>query len=309
MRNVTRLCIFVTALFTVPVSGQQPAPVSGPASAVSLPDGVPVTVARAKQYDLKSKINGQTYRIMVSMPFMADPAAAYPALYILDGNWFFNTTADAITLQAPPGTVAPAIVVGVGYPTDDREEVVRRRAFDMTPSASRDPANAGSNGGADAFLRVLEEEIKPFIRTRYRVDDARQIIWGHSLGGLIALRSLFRNPTAFSTYIISSPSIWWNDKEVLQDEEGFAKRVKAGDLRLRVLVLSAANEQYRGDDPKLRAADTARMVNNASELAARLSALRPANMFVERTILDDEGHLSDVPASLSRALRFALPPK
>lgn len=283
--------------------------VPGTASAVSLTDGVPVTVARAKQYDLKSRLNGQTYRIMVSTPFMADPAAAYPALYVLDGNWFFNTTADAITLQAPPGTVAPAIVVGVGYPTDDRPEVVRRRAFDMTPSASRDPANAGSYGGGDAFLRVLEEEIKPFIRARYRVDDARQIIWGHSLGGLIALRSLFRNPTAFSTYIISSPSIWWNDREVLQDEEAFAKRAKAGELRLRVLVLSAANEQYRGDDPKLRAADTARMVNNASELAARLSALHSANIIVERTILDDEGHLSVVPASLSRALRFALPPK
>jgi predicted alpha/beta superfamily hydrolase len=286
-----------------------PQGVPGTGPSVRPPEGAPVTVARAKQYDLESRINGQMYRLMVSTPFMADPAAAYPVLYVLDGNWFFNTTADALTLQAPPGTVAPAIVVGVGYPTDDREEVVRRRAFDMTPSVSRDPGNVGRNGGGDAFLRVIEEEIKPFVRARYRVDERRQIIWGHSLGGLIALRSLFRNPKAFSTYVISSPSIWWNDRDVLIDEEAFSRRAKTGELRLRVLVMSAANEQYRGDAPQRRAADTTRMVDNASELASRLSALHSTNITVERTILEDEGHLSVVPASLSRALRFALPPK
>jgi len=269
-------------------------------------DGAPVTIARARQYDITSRINGQTYRIMVATPFMADPRLAYPTLYVLDGNAYFATATETLTRQSVLKTVAPGIVVGVGYPTDDPQEVNRRRAFDMTPSASRDPKNAGLNGGGDIFLRVLEEEVKPFVKARYKVDSARQIIWGQSLGGLIILRSLFRNPTAFSTYILSSPSIWWNNREVLADEEAFSKRAIAGEIHLKLLVTSAGDEQYRGTDPKLLAAD-GRQVDNASELAARIGALHPRNITVVRTIFAGEIHNTVPQASLSRALRFALP--
>jgi predicted alpha/beta superfamily hydrolase len=191
--------------------------------------------------------------------------------------------------------------------------VIRLRAFDMTPSASRDPKSTGARGGGDAFLRVLEEEVKPLVTARYKVDAAQQIVWGQSLGGLMVLRSLFRNPNAFSAYVLSSPSIWWNDREVLADEEAFSKRARAGELHLKVLVTSAANEQYRGDDPKLLASDIDRfpadfrMVDNASELAARIGAFHPQNITVVRTIFAGEIHNTVPQASLSRALRFALP--
>lgn len=36
------------------------------------------------------------------------------------------------------------------------------------------PGQSGG-GGLDAFLRVIEEEVKPFVMTRYRVDPAKQI--------------------------------------------------------------------------------------------------------------------------------------
>ena len=74
-----------------------------------------------------------------------------------------------------------------------------------------------------------------------------------SLGGLAALRSLFRNPTTFSAYIVASPSIWWDNKTVLVDEAAFSKRVLSGELQLNVVVTSARDEQYHGTDPKLLA--------------------------------------------------------
>ena len=184
---------------------QQISPALPPSTGVT--EDAPVTIARAKQYDITSRINGQIYQIMVSTPFKADPQVAYPVLYVLDGNVYFGTATETLTRQSVLQTVAPGIVVGVGYPTEDPQEVIRRRAFDMTPSASRDPKNAGVNRGGDVFLRVLEEEVKPFVTAHYKVDPAQQIIWGQSLGGLTILRSLFRNPNAFSTYILSSPSI------------------------------------------------------------------------------------------------------
>ena len=269
-------------------------------------EGSPVTLPRASQDDVRSQINGQTYRVMVSTPYMADPGFTYPALYVLDGNVYFGTAAETMTRQAVLRTAAPAIVIGIGYPTDDPQEAIRRRQVNQTPSVSKAPNFQGLSGGGDLFLRVLEEELKPFVAERYPLDRRRQIIWGHSLGGLIVLRALFRNPESFSTFILSSPSIWWNDREVLADEEAFSKRARAGAFRLRVLVTSAADEQYRGDDPKLRASDS-RMVDNASELAARLKLLRPADIVVERVIFDGEVHNSVQQASLSRTMRFAFP--
>ena len=230
-------------------SVSQPPPPLQATAAASTQEGAPVTIPRAKQYDITSRINDQTYRIMVATPFMADSAMVYPVLYVLDGNSYFGTATDAMAKQSVFKNVSPAIVVGIGYPTEDPKEVLLLRLFDLTPSASADPKEVRKCGGGDAFLRVLEEEIKPFIMAHYRVDAAKQIIWGHSLGGLMILRALFRNPNAFSTYILSSPSIWWNYREVLVDEEAFSKRARAGELQLKVLVTSAGDEQYRGNDP------------------------------------------------------------
>lgn len=273
--------------------------------------GAPVVVPRAQRFDITSRINGQTYRIMVSTPFMADPAVAYPVLYVLDGNQYFGTASELMTHQSLRSrTVPPAIVVGIGYPTEDPDEVTRRRLFELSPSVSKRPEDAGvRTGGGQAFLRMIEEEVKPFVMARYNVDRTKQIVFGHSLGGLMVLRALFTNPTAFSTYIVSSPSIWWNKGEVLADEAAFSKRARAGELRLKILVTAAADEQYRGDDPKLLAAAAgSRMVDNASELAIRLAALDPKNIMVVRTIFPDETHTTVPQASLNRALRFALQP-
>jgi predicted alpha/beta superfamily hydrolase len=272
--------------------------------------GVPFTLARATQYDMTSQVNRQTYRISVSTPFNAQPDMAYPVVYLLDGNQYFATATEIITRLSylrTADSAAPAIIVGIGYPTDDPGEVIRRRAFDLTPSVPRTPVpGITTAGGGDAFLRVIEEEIKPFVMSRYRIDRNRQTIYGQSIGGLMVLRVLFRNPTAFSTYIISSPSIWWNTREVLADEEAFSKRARAGELRLKVLLTSAGEEQYRGNDPKLLAADR-RMVDDASDLAARLARLNPSNVVVVRTIFDGETHGSVPPSSLTRGLRVALP--
>ncbi len=241
--------------------------------------GAPVTLPRSRQYDITSRINGQTYRIFISTPANAQPSKAYPVVYVLDGNlgWNFGTAIAAMRLRVP------AIVVGIGYTTEDPNEILRRRRFDMTMSTSPTREQAGQRaGGGDAFLRVIEEEVKPFVMARYRVDASKQIIYGYSLGGLMVLRSLFHNPTAFSTYIAASPSIWENNREVLADEEAFSKRARAGELQLKVLITSAGDEQYRGDDPKLlaEAQRGSRMVDNASELAARLAALNPQRITV-----------------------------
>jgi ferri-bacillibactin esterase len=106
----------------------------------------------------------------------------------------------------------------------------------------------------------------------------------------------------------ASPAIWWDDRSVLDKEKNFSQGIKTSNLRLKVLITSAGNEQNRGPDPKLQAEDVYRMVDNASELAGRLASVSPQSLIVTYAIFPDEDHDSVSLASLGRALYFALKP-
>jgi predicted alpha/beta superfamily hydrolase len=262
-------------------------------------------VPRARQYDIKSRINGETYRVFVSTPFKAEPGKRYPVLYVIDGNWYFAPA--SINATESSYEVGPVIVVGIGFPTDDNDQIQQRRSFELTPW-SKPGAKPGQTGGGDIYLQVLEEEIRPFINAHYAVDPAKQILYGKSLGGLMVLHQMFIHPEAYAAYISASPSIWFNDSAVLKDEAAFVKRVKGGQLHLRLLLTAAGNEQYRGPNPVKRANDHSRMIDNAMELADRLAASNPTTLHVEKAIFADESHTSVSLAALGRALYFGLKP-
>jgi len=263
------------------------------------------TVPRARQYDLKSRINGETYRVFVSTPFKAEPGKRYPVLYVIDGNWYFAPA--SINATESSYEVGPVIVVGIGFPTDDNDQVHKRRSFELTPW-STPSSKPGQNGGGEVYLRILEEEIRPFINAHYAVDPTKQILYGKSLGGLMVLHQMFTHPESYAAYISASPSIWFNDSAVLKDEAAFIKRVKDGQLHLRLLLTAAGNEQYRGPNPIQRAKDYGRMIDNAMELADRLAAIEPTRLHVEKVIFADESHTSVSLAALGRGLYFGLKP-
>jgi predicted alpha/beta superfamily hydrolase len=264
----------------------------------------------ARQYEFKSQINGQTYRIWIAKPLKADPAVAYPVLYVLDGNVSFHVAAEIESKLSFDREVAPAVIVGIGYPTDDLAEWNRRRVLDLTPfvdkGAAGRPANSAQtqSGGGELFLRVIEEEIKPFVSSRYKVDSAKQALYGHSLGGLLTMHELFLHPAAYSAYILASPSIFYNDNQVLIDEAVFSKQARAGALHLRILVTQAGDERNAGGDPRY-----AHAFDDTSALADRLAEVDPTNISVSQAVFEGESHTSGLAASLARAIRFALPPK
>ena len=213
-----------------------------------------------------------------------------------------------MTRQSQFRNTTPALVIGVGYPTDDVGVTATRRWSDFTPTVSSDPKEKRKTGGCDDFLRVIDEEVKPFLAARYRIDATRQALWGHSIAGLAVLRALFLRTNSFSTFLISSPSIWWEEQVVLRDEAAFVKKMSEAGAPVRVLVSSAGEEQYRGaDEKRLTEAARFRMIDNASELATRLGRINPERVMVTRYLLDGETHISVSHAALTRSLRFAFP--
>lgn len=277
-----------------------------------------VAVPHSEEQLVRSVNTGRDYRIFIAGSIEPMPKAGYPVIYVLDANASFATVAEGVRLQsrAPDMSgVLPAIVVGIAYPGED-DFNSDRRWWDFTPTPTT-PQQAGPDGpralgGAAAFLRFIEEELKPRIEKEFKIDRQRQTLFGHSLGGYFALHVLFNRPQAFQTYIASSPSLWWDDRVILKELERFAASVERTD---RTVLFSAGEYERRMSPLASLDPDAARMAKRIEEDAAldavfagKLEALTRRGLRVQSLELPGEDHISVIPVVINRALRFALAP-
>ncbi|CAD5107769.1 alpha/beta hydrolase [Zestomonas carbonaria] len=279
----------------------------------------PAVLPHGQQRELASRHTGRSYRIYLSTPTVEPPADGYPVIYVLDGNAMFPALALAARGQekrAEVTGISPALIVGIGYPIDGLLDE-QARAEDYTPPAD-DLSDTGDlrarkQGGAGRFLAFIEDELKPLIEAEYPVDRHRQTLFGHSYGGLFTLHVLFNRPQAFQTYVASSPSIWWNHRQILAERRQFAARLAEQPVQARLLLSVGGLEQPSAqptgaadDNPRLRMIGTRRMIDNARELAADLAPLHSRGLSSQLRIYQDENHGSAMLPATLRALEFAL---
>ena len=323
MRNFKTLIPLALALVLLGTARIRPAQTSTAAAMA------PSALAGSRQYDFTSKINGRSYRVRIALPFAPPPPAGYPVLYVLDGDGYFHGFAEASRLRCLGAELEAAVVVGVGYPeAENFALILHRRNYDLTPTpgtaefAAADKAASGKEsetGGADAFFKVIQEEIKPRIAEIVKADPKRSLLWGHSLGGLFVLHTMFNHPEAFQKFLAQSPSIWWDNKFVLRKEADFSRAVTDHKVAPGVFIAVGGAEQ---DLPKLppstpaemiekakKAIAESAMIDNAMALAARLMALKGGPGYrVESYVFKGESHMSVPYAALNPMLDFALPP-
>jgi len=269
-------------------------------------NGNKIEMPRSIQRDITCTRSGRDYRIFIAYPGEAPPASGYPVIYVLDANAVFGTMSEAVRVQGrrPDKTgVIPAVIVGIGYRTEEPFDPARHRDFTMPVPESELPQSPDGNawpeqGGAEAFIAFIEEELKPQIEREFKIDRNRQAIFGHSLGGLFVLHMLFNKPGSFRNYIAGSPSIHWNKRILLEAELRFASGVEREGLDAGLLIGVG----------ELEANHKARMNENAREMSERLAALESKGLRVAFKEFEDEGHVSVLPVLISRAARFALGP-
>jgi predicted alpha/beta superfamily hydrolase len=134
------------------------------------------------------------------------------AIIVTDANLLFGMAVDLVRLMRIPALVPPVVVVGVGYPTDDLDEILRRRTMDFTPTAV--PGWPGS-GGSARFRTVLREHVLPLVASVAPTVRALTL-FGHSLGGMFSVTDWMAEDPLFDQYVISSPSLWWDDHALLR---------------------------------------------------------------------------------------------
>jgi predicted alpha/beta superfamily hydrolase len=265
-----------------------------------------VPVPGARQVDVQASRTGHRYRIFVAVPVGPVPVDGYPVLYVLDGNAAFGVAAflarNAASRREVTGHDAP-LVVGIGYPGDaDFDVPARRRDYTLGPVDA-----SATEGGAPLFLDFIEQDVKPMIAARHRVDARRQALFGHSFGGLFVLYALFNRPAAFSTYLASSPSIWWtaNVLAALPDLEG--ARLPAPP-RVQITVGALEDDPPTGKrSPEMLATIAGRrMIEPARGAAARLRDLPGWSERVAFLEIAGENHGTVWLTSLARGMQLFL---
>ncbi len=266
----------------------------------------PTVVRGAQSFTLKAAQIDQTFQIDVFAP-PGDGTAKLPVVYVTDASFGFGAVAQLISLMQVVGELPPMVVVGIGYPADlGMAQVMglRFREFCPTPATAfleglRKTMPPGAfpedirPGGAGAFLSFINDELKPLIEARYPIDTADQTHVGMSLGGLFALHALFAAPGSFQRVVALSPSIWWDDRAILDAEAAFAK--DARDLPLNLFLSIGALEEI--------AHPVARMVSNLYVLDAMLRGRRYPGLRQAMDVFPQETHNSVYAASLTRGLR------
>jgi len=105
-------------------------------------------------------------------------------------------------------TFPEAIVIGVANTSD--------RIHEYTPTT--DPGTPGG-GGADAYLQMMIEEVKPAIdgMLRTRPEVGSTALAGSSLGGLVTAYAGLKHPDVYGLLGELSPSSWWNNGVIVGD--------------------------------------------------------------------------------------------
>ena len=206
--------------------------VAGPAWAQQPPaDSIPPH----QSFTLESRAVSETRRINVYTPpgYSATTEQRFPVLYMPDGGIEedFPHVVNTLDSLRAAGLVRPFIVVGI-------ENTRRRRDMTGPTTVGSDSAIAPQVGGSAAFRGFIRDELMPEIRARYRTTDETAIV-GESLAGLFVLETFFLEPALFDRYMAMSPSVWWNDTELVKRA---GERLPALAGLGRALYLTAANE-------------------------------------------------------------------
>lgn len=257
------------------------------------------TMPSTHTWDMKSD-GGEIYRIFVAYPAAEPPADGYPVLYVLDGNAMFAGFAEARRMQEY-GELGKSIVVGVGYPTDKAYDVRRLNDYTMPlldPPPPRWKELAKYKSGAwDTFLDFLTGKLRTEIGKRYKIDSNRQSLFGHSLGGLFALHTLYTRPQAFESIVAASPSLEWNEQGVLAEEREFAARVTKGQAGRLSRLLVVVGGRDVDDDPFV-----------GESCARRMELLSGYGLRTRFKRYEEEEHISVPARAVTDTLRFVFEP-
>ena len=230
-----------------------------------------------------SIVAGQEYELHILLPGgYKNSTKKYPVVYLMDSQWDFPLVKSIYGQQYYDGFIPELIVVGITWggvnPNPDS-----LRARDYTPT---NEARSKQSGGADKFLSFMKDELFPFMKNEYKVNDERTLM-GCSLGGLITVYAWLTHTDMFTGYAAASPAVGW-DREVLYNyEKTFAEKKLTKPVRVYMTV---------GDVERGRPA--------FEKMASFFKNKNYQNVSLQAKVLENTGHSGTKSETYSRGLQY-----
>lgn len=245
--------------------------------------GDPVVLSSTLRHVVHSQVNGADYQLTIVLPpdYEEDSGKRYPTLYLMDGNRW----AELLAVLQPRFTrnagFPPVIVVGVDYPGKTE------RYLDYGPVSQRYFTVPEGRGYA-TFLRVLKEEIIPFVDANYRTDPGDRGVGGHSMGGLFSAYALLNGSDTFGRFLISSPSLFYDDEILFKDFEAFSRKK----IDKPLYVFTAVGEE-----------ELPTMIGTLERFGERAKKSQPDHVVLRMMVAPEAGHATVFPSIVAPALR------
>ena len=203
--------------------------------------------------------------------------------------------------------IEPFIIVGIGYQNQNLSTMdsktfwdkwTQNRARDYIPiqvSAGKEDFEGGDyeykglssyTGGSEKFKDFIARELIPYINQTYRTSNERALV-GHSQGGLFTTWMMLNHTSIFKKYIILGPSLWVEKGQMMKQ----ANKLQSSAKITAYFAVGSKEHDARGS-----------MVN---DLKTFYHSLPKAEGFKSKLeIIEDENHVSMVPASLTKGFKF-----
>ncbi|MBX7152032.1 prolyl oligopeptidase family serine peptidase [bacterium] len=217
----------------------------------------------AEYYLFNSKEVKDTFNLYVKLPASYTSSnSTYPVFYVLDGDIAYFVACGVTPHLLLGGHIPEIIIVGIGYGSlNSGPGGKNNRMRDYSPTQIPEDQRTGKAG---QFLAFLKKELIPFVDKNYRTDKKNRVIEGHSMGGLFATYVLFRETGLFNKYIISSPTVSWDNKAIFKDEETYSQN--NAELKADVFISFGSDEGENFHPENVKAMITKITGRNYSEL-------------------------------------------
>lgn len=255
----------------------------------------PFEVPRSDVVAVTDSVSGRVYELYVRTPLGYDFNAprGYPVIYLNDGPYTFLVAAGVAHLPMNAGVMEKAIIVGISHAIG--ENGMDSRVRDFTPT--RDAGWTRETGGAAAYADYLENGVIAVIEERYNADPARRILSGQSLGGSFGAWMLLSRPGLFSGYILTSPSLWFDDGSIFGLEEAYAAAHQ--DLPARVYFATGARE-VPGDSTRHD------LAGDQERFVSALESRSYPSLTIHSEIIAGARHETTFPVGFTRGLEWML---
>ncbi len=172
----------------------------------------------------------------------------YPVMYLLDGKRFFHMATGVISQMSDDISpkIPEMIVVGIKSQNRVRDS---SPTYSLIGSSGKEEKRLSVTGGANTFIKFLENELIPFIDNNYRTNDYK-VLTGYSFTGLLVTHALFTKTTLFDSYIAVDFSAWFDNEVSLKNAIKFSKESIKSPKQL--YITTADRVSFKGNNASFK---------------------------------------------------------